>query len=184
MKCDICSILENKDVFKLIYEDDLCFAILHESPAIAGHTLVIPKEHTPIIEELKDEIINHLFAVSNKISTAIFESLGAFGTNIIINNGHDAGQELPHLVINVIPRKENDGLNFEWTPKQSSQEDLKAISSRIKNYSDLIFAGKDELPDVKVKHHDEEINNENAEDKIEQKIKKKDYLTESINRIP
>ncbi len=175
--CDICNILKNKDVFKFIYEDDLCFAILHESPAVSGHTLVIPKQHTPIIEELEDNVVEHLFNVCNKVSTSIFESLGALGTNLILNNGLDAGQELPHLVINVLPRKENDSLNFEWTPKQSPEPELKAVMSRIKTYSDLIFAGKDELPKVKFKE-DEEVKEKKP------KKEEEDYTTKSLKRMP
>ena len=154
MSCDICNILENKDIFHFVYEDDICFVILHESPSYPGHCLVIPKEHVPIFEELDDKTAEHLFLVSNKVSTAIFESIGAHGTNIILNNGHDAGQELPHLVINVIPRKEKDGMNFEWPPKKISNDALKAMHGKIKLFSDAIFSGKDKLPTAKVKHDD------------------------------
>ncbi len=200
-KCDICSILENKDVFKLVYEDDLCFAILHESPAALGHTLVIPKEHAPIIEEMGDDLVGHIFNVANKISTAIFESLGAFGTNIIVNNGIDAGQELPHMIINIIPRKENDNLNFEWSPKTASQEDLKFVLERLKPVSDLIFSGRDELPKVKVfdennvheghdrhnSHNSLEHGSENGHGESHNKEDSKnktDYLDYSLRRLP
>jgi histidine triad (HIT) family protein len=154
--CDICSILSNKDLFNFIYEDEVCFAILHESPAYPGHVLVIPKEHIPIIEEIDDKIVEHLFNVCNKVSTAIFETMGAHGTNIILNNGLDAGQELAHLVINVIPRKEKDGLNFEWAPKKISADELKITQNRMKIFSESIYSGKDKLPSTHAKdlHHE------------------------------
>jgi histidine triad (HIT) family protein len=173
-KCDICAILENKKEFKFIYEDDKCFAILHESPAITGHTLVIPKKHATILEELNDNIVEHLFITANKVSSAIFESLGAYGTNIILNNGLDAGQELPHVVLNVLPRKEEDSLNFEWPPKKATESELKTTLSMIKLYSDTIFSGKDKLPGVKIKQ----------EKAVEDKEKAEDYLTRTLKRIP
>jgi len=170
--CDICQILKSKESFKFIYEDDICFAILHESPAIDGHVLVIPKKHTPILEELDDKIVEHLFKISNKISTAIFDTLGAHGTNIIVNNGTAAGQELPHVVINVLPRKENDNIKVEWPPKQAADAALKTTQSMIKSFSDSIFAGKDSLPDVKIK----------KEVKIDKD--EENYLTKGLQRIP
>jgi histidine triad (HIT) family protein len=196
--CDVCQILANKNLFKLVYEDDICFAILHESPASVGHTLVIPKEHSPIIEELSDSTVEHLFNVCNQISTAIFEQLGSHGTNIILNNGIDAGQELPHVVINVLPRTENDGLNIEWTPKQANEADLKVIANRIKNFSDSIFSGKDELPKTKIKdktksidkNHDSsqthklETNNQSHEDENNDEFEEEDYLLKTFRRTP
>jgi len=52
MTCEICQIFENKDVFKVLYEDELCLAILHEKPANYGHVMVIPKEHYVIMEDV------------------------------------------------------------------------------------------------------------------------------------
>jgi len=177
--CDICTILKNKEMFKFVYEDELCFAILHESPAVEGHTLVIPKEHCPIIEELDDNIVEHLFNVCNIISTALFETLGAHGTNIVLNNGTDAGQELPHLVINVLPRKENDNLNFEWSAKQATNEQLQGVKANLKVYSKAIYSGKDSLPKVKMMP-------EKGKEKHEKKDKKEDedYLAKQLNRMP
>ena len=103
-ECDICAILNNKEEFRFIYEDEVCFVILHESPAVLGHTLVIPKQHAAIFEELEDKIVEHIFIVCNKISTLLFDKLQVHGTNVILNNGHDAGQEINHVVVNVLPR--------------------------------------------------------------------------------
>ena len=168
--CDVCKILENKDSFKLIYEDEVCFSILHESPAVPGHSLVIPKKHSTIFEETDDDIVKHIFVVANKISSAIFDTIGAHGTNIIVNNGHAAGQELPHLVVHVLPRKEGDGLNFEWQPKQSSPEELKTTLSMMSVYAEHIYSGKDKLPEVKVKNSP--------------KPSGEDYLVKGLRRIP
>lgn len=176
--CDICQILQNKEEFHIIYEDELCFALLHESPAVEGHTLVIPKTHTTILEELEDSVVEHLFIVCNKISTILFDKLGAHGTNIIVNNGLDAGQELPHVVIHVLPRKEEDGINFEWTPRQVPDQSLKAMKNKIQMYADPIFLGKDVLPDVKIKKPE-------SEDKKTSSIEEdEDYMIKNLRRMP
>jgi histidine triad (HIT) family protein len=205
-ECDICKILKHKDAFKLVYEDEICFAMIHESPAVLGHTMVIPKIHATIIEELEDHIAEHLFAIANKVSSAIFDTIGAQGTNILINNGLDAGQDLPHLIVNVLPRKEGDNLNFEWEPKSAAPEELKTTQSMITMYSDHIFSGKDKLPDAKVesnkndhtapdesKGHEEKQNDSKKEEQgshkehdYENKESKKeeDYMIKALKRTP
>ncbi len=173
-ECDVCKILENKKEFHLIYEDEICFAILHESPAVEGHSLVIPKKHIPIIEEADDKIVEHLFIIANKISTSIFESIGAYGTNILLNNGLAAGQDLPHIVLNVLPRKEKDNINFEWPSRKASENELKTTFSMIKNYSEYIFSGKDKISEIKLKEKEERPIMQTEED----------YLVKGLKRIP
>ena len=83
-------------------------------------------------EPVPDKEVGRLFQVSNKISTAIFESLGVQGTNIFVANGIPAGQTVAHFTINVIPRRENDGINLQWQPKQLSEEEMSTIELKLK----------------------------------------------------
>ncbi|MBR9675742.1 HIT family protein [Candidatus Woesearchaeota archaeon] len=130
---------EKKEDFKLIYEDEIVFCVLHEAPINPGHAILVPNKHTPIFEELTDTEVEHLFNVANKVGTAIFETLGAHGTNILINNGPGAAQEHAHLTINIIPRYENDDADLDWEPKTSKPEDLDQIKELITKSSDKIF---------------------------------------------
>src|SRR3989338_3629781 len=130
--CLVCQIVGNQIPSKRIYEDELVMAVLDVNGANPGHCFVMPKNHYPIIEHVPDVEIGRLFQVSNKISSAIFESLGAQGTNIFVANGIPAGQTVAHFTINVIPRKENDGINLQWQPKQLSEEEMSTVELRLK----------------------------------------------------
>ena len=130
--CIVCQIISNKVPSKKIYEDDLVLAVLDVNGANPGHCFVMPKNHYPIIEQVPDAEIGKLFQVSNKVSTAIFETLGAHGTNIFVANGIPAGQTVAHFIINVIPRKENDGINLQWQPKQLSEEEMSTVELKLK----------------------------------------------------
>jgi histidine triad (HIT) family protein len=180
--CDICKILENKDMFKFIYEDDTCFAILHENPSIAGHSLVIPKKHVAILEDLDDSIVEHLYVIANKVSTSIFDAIGAHGTNIILNNGHGAGQELPHVILNVLPRKENDNINIEWQAKKAPDNELKTVQSMLRTYAEHIFSGKDRPIELKPKEEKHDAHKEKVSTSAEKK--EEDYLIKGLRRIP
>lgn len=130
--CIVCQIAAGKIPSKKIYEDELAIAVLDVNGANPGHCFVMSKNHYPIIEQVPDVEIGRLFQVSNKISSAIFESLGAQGTNIFVANGIPAGQTVAHFTINVIPRKENDGINLQWQPKQLSEEEMSTVELKLK----------------------------------------------------
>jgi len=170
MTCDICEIFKHKEIFKVVYEDDLCLAILHESPANYGHTLVMPKEHFTIMELVPDKIIEHLFTIANMISTALFETLNLQGTNVVVNNGVEAGQKDPHFVINIIPRTENDGINFEWKAEPANEDNLKTAELKLKEFG-IQMAPKEEKEPMKVEEHIEQVDDE-------------DYMFKQLRKIP
>jgi len=132
-RCVVCQIIESRIPSKKIYEDELAMAVLDVNGANPGHCFIMPKNHYPIIEQVPDDEIGRLFQISNKISVAIFESLGAQGTNIFVANGIPAGQTVAHFTINVIPRKENDGINLQWKPKQLSEEEMSTVELKLKD---------------------------------------------------
>ncbi len=130
--CIICQIIGNQVPSKKVYEDESVLAVLDVNGSNPGHCFVMPKNHYPIIEQVPDLEIGRLFNVSNKISSAIFESLGVQGTNIFVANGIPAGQTVAHFTINVIPRKENDGINLQWQPRQLSEEEMSTVELKLK----------------------------------------------------
>ncbi|NCB00562.1 MAG: HIT domain-containing protein [Spirochaetia bacterium] len=92
----------------ILYEDSLCIAILDINPVNKGHALVISKEEYPTTLQCPDEVLSHLIGISKRFDKLMRENLKAEATNIIINNGPAAGQEIAHLHIHIIPRYEGD----------------------------------------------------------------------------
>jgi histidine triad (HIT) family protein len=129
--CNFCDIIDGLKPARKLYEDEKVLAVLSETPATFGHILVMPKQHHNIIEQVPDFIISHLFAVTNKLMISTFDVLGAQGTNILINNGTAAGQTESHFLVNIVPRRENDGISLQWQPRQLSQEEFSTIELEI-----------------------------------------------------
>ena len=107
---------------KKIYEDDKVTVVLDMNGSSLGHCFVIPKKHYTIMEQIPNHEIGHFFNIANKVSTALFDSLNIQGTNLYVENGVSAGQQVPHFMINVIPRNDNDGINLTWAPKKLDEE--------------------------------------------------------------
>ncbi|MFC1728028.1 HIT family protein [Nanoarchaeota archaeon] len=171
MKCEICDLIKEKK--GLVFEDEDVIALLHPKPAAPGHIILTSKQHVPIIENCPNKIVGKLFNVANKVSTGVFEGLQAHGTNIIIQNGVEAGQTTPHFVINIIPRREKDGLNFQWEPRKVKDEDLESAELQLKEKTENIGIEKEAPKAVEVKKEKPaEIEGED------------NYLIKQLERIP
>ena len=171
MACDVCDTIESRE--NIVFENNNVFAFLNQTPACMGHVTIVPKKHFPIIENVPDFIVADMFKVANKISSAIFESLGAQGTNIIVNNGVDAGQKKPHASVEVLARKEKDNLNFQWKPKQLTQEEMSTVELTIREKTKNIGEfQKEEAKPISMDKKTEKISDEES------------MLVDQLNRLP
>jgi len=175
VECEFCELIKKKS--NLIYEDDQIFLMHAPKPAGMGHVIALPKEHVMIIEQLQDYDVAEIFQKINKISTAVFESLGAHGTNIIVQNGVAAGQSNSHMMIHVIARREGDGIDFTWQPKQLSEEDMSTVELKLKEATKNI-GGFDKKPEKPI-----EITKDIKKIKDEPD-KEENYLIKQLRRIP
>ncbi|HEY7757017.1 MAG TPA: HIT family protein [Nitrososphaeraceae archaeon] len=107
--CIFCKIAQKKIDAKIIDENENAIAFLDAFPLTAGHTLVITKNHYAKLQDIEFGQINQLFSLVNKILPSIEKGTGVQGTLIAIHNGKDAGQEIPHLHVHIVPRKLGDG---------------------------------------------------------------------------
>jgi histidine triad (HIT) family protein len=149
--------------------------MLAPKPAAIGHIIIVPRAHYPILEQVPDFIISDLFIKANKVSVALFEGLGAHGTNIIVQNGIAAGQKSAHLIIHIIPRTENDSLDFAWKPRQLNEEEMSTVEIQMKEAASGIGG-----------FQSEEAKPIEAEAKVE-KIKagkEENYMVKQLERIP
>ena len=99
----------------VVYEDRAVLAFKDINPAAPAHVLVIPKERNGLSGLRKAspdhvEILGKLLVAAGEISKD--ESLGfKDGARIVINDGPDGGQEVPHLHVHVL-----GGRSLTWPP--------------------------------------------------------------------
>ncbi len=159
--CLFCNLASGKLPSKIIYDDDLCFAIIDINPAAKGHVLLMPKDHYMIMPQAHEEVIKRLGKVSKLISRAMIKSLGATGTNIFIANGAVAEQRAPHLIVHIIPRNDSDGITaLELPEKEARPEDMMNIQKML---AQKMGTRIEPVKDVRVK----EMKNEMSERKEE-----------------
>ena len=173
--CEICDQIKKKK--ELLFEDEKVAAFLAPKPSSIGHIQIAPKNHYPIIEQVPDFEIGHMFFIANKLSVAVFETLGMQGTNILVQNGLAAGQKHAHFMVNVIPRRQDDGLNFDWKPKQLGEEEMSTVELKLKEAAKNI--GEFEKEKAKPIELDQEA------EKITSSLDdEENYLIKQLRRIP
>jgi len=136
--CIFCKIATKQIPAKILHEDDKVICILDINPASEGHILVYPKEHYMILPHIPEDLLLHLFKITQLMSKTLLKSLQTGGTSVFIANGMAAGQKAPHVLIHVFPRKMNDGLlklpNYDMTEDQK-----KKLKSALKPYFSQLF---------------------------------------------
>ena len=130
--CLFCKIIAGEIPSTKIYEDDDVFAFLDIAPVNPGHTLVIPKKHTPNLYEIDDAILCKVMNVVKTLSTTTKKALKADGINLEMNNDAVAGQMIFHAHIHIIPRFEGDGLKH-WPQKSYEGGHQEEVAEKIKN---------------------------------------------------
>ena len=171
MKCEACELIKGET----LYEDDKVVVVLAKRPANFGHTMVIPKQHYTIIEQIPDYVIAHIGVVVNKISMALFESMNIQGTNVFIQNGVAAGQSVPHLIVHIIPRTENDGINLNWQPRQLGEEEMSTIELLLNEHARAIGSFEKEKPKPV------DLDKQKELEHIEQE---ENYMIKQLDRMP
>lgn len=99
-----------------VYEDEHVFAFLDIGPLSDGHTLVIPKEPAPTLDQLSDESSAAVGRVLPRLCRAVMKATGATAYNVLQNNGAAAHQVVLHVHFHIIPKFEESGLGIPWRP--------------------------------------------------------------------
>jgi histidine triad (HIT) family protein len=101
--CIFCKIGYGEIPAEFVYQDDSAFVIRDIKPQAKIHLLAIPFNH---IEGLADhpqslvEPLGHLISVA--VSVAKEQGVDLTGYRLIINQGNDASQEIPHLHVHLL----------------------------------------------------------------------------------
>ncbi len=106
MDCIFCKIISVEIPTKIIAKTENSIAFLDAFPLTKGHTLVIPKKHHEKIQNMSPEENTDLFSTIHKVISKVDKLTGA--TLVAIHNGKDAGQEIPHLHVHLVPRSADD----------------------------------------------------------------------------
>ena len=96
----------------IVYEDDLVLAFHDIEPAAPTHILIVPKKPLPRIAHAEAEdqaLLGHLLLKANAVAAQL--GLSKTGYRLVINNGRDGGESVPHLHCHLL-----GGRALRWPP--------------------------------------------------------------------
>jgi histidine triad (HIT) family protein len=129
--CPFCKIVKGGIPSKKVFESSEVLAILDINPAVAGHVLVMPKEHYPIMPLIPQETLSDLFLTVIRIADIEKFLFLKQGTTIFIANGAVAGQQSSHFMVHIIPRDSSDVKQLNLALHEVDKKKNEDISSRL-----------------------------------------------------
>lgn len=93
----------------IIAQNEKAIAFLDAFPLAKGHTLVIPKNHFSKIQNMSEQYESALFHLMYQLVDPIEKAAHVNSSTIAIHNGKEAGQEIDHVHIHIVPRTVHDG---------------------------------------------------------------------------
>jgi histidine triad (HIT) family protein len=90
---------------KIIWEDDDAIAFHDVNPQAPVHVLIVPKRVIPRLADAKEkdrEVLGQLLLVARDIARKLDLSTGY---RVVINNGPDAGESVPHLHVHLLGKR-------------------------------------------------------------------------------
>src|SRR5262245_50763584 len=97
---------------EIVYEDERVLAFRDINPKAPAHVLVIPRKAIPRMDEATTpdgELLGHLLLKAAEVARRL--GLAESGYRLVINNGRDGGETVPHLHCHLL-----GGRPLGWPP--------------------------------------------------------------------
>lgn len=97
---------------EIVYEDDFCLCFRDIAPQAPTHLLLVPKKRINRIQESSSNeatLLGHMMTTISKITEK--EGIAETGYRVVINNGADGGESVPHLHLHIL-----GGRPLLWPP--------------------------------------------------------------------
>jgi len=97
---------------EIVYEDDLVIAFRDIKPAAPVHVLIVPRKVIPRMAEAAGsdhQVLGHLLLKAAEVAAKL--GLRESGYRLVINNGPNAGESVPHLHCHIL-----GGRHLSWPP--------------------------------------------------------------------
>jgi histidine triad (HIT) family protein len=115
---------------RFVFRDELWVALLDINPANPGHVLLIPREEQQFMAQLSPATLAALGDRLARLITTVKKATDAPAVNVLINDGPEANQAVPHAHIHVIPRFVQDKklIHPKGTPYAEGEIELMALA--------------------------------------------------------
>ncbi len=111
MDCLFCKFISGEIPVNKLYEDENMIIIRDIAPQAQNHYLLIVKSHFKYLAEMTESQANMLKNALKTLPTLTELLSLQNGYRLVVNQGDDAGQTVPHLHVHILC-----GQKMEWHP--------------------------------------------------------------------
>jgi len=115
-----------------VFQEARWVALLDIRPAHPGHVLLIPREERQYLADLSGPTQADLGRHLAMLTTAVKSATGCPAVNVVLNDGPEAGQEVPHAHLHVVPRWPGDGKGFLFAGAPYADGQMALMAERLR----------------------------------------------------
>ena len=125
--CPFCKLVNEGFPAHVIYENDEAFVMLDRQSVAFGHSMVIPKKHTPLIYEMEDSEYIKLLRLSKDLANIFQENLNPEAVSYLAY-----GRDIKHVHLHLIPLEYGDEIvEPKKYMKKLSDEQLERDANKL-----------------------------------------------------
>ncbi|MGC8812570.1 MAG: HIT family protein [Candidatus Aenigmatarchaeota archaeon] len=144
--CVFCNIVKRTIPSSIVYEDENSVAFLDINPRSKGMTIVVPRQHYQNFDENIQTSIK-VFTSALKVAEMIKKSLRPRQINFSIINS----EIIPHFHVRIYPVFEKETPLIESQPIPTSEEEIKNIANRIREFAPEPEKVEEKTEEIKAK---------------------------------
>ncbi|MEU3405044.1 HIT domain-containing protein [Streptomyces sp. NPDC006670] len=124
--CEFCDIVSGRLHAEILHEDESTVAFLDNTAVMEGHTLVIPRRHATDIWEITEDDAAAVMRTVHRMAGVLRDVFAPDGMTLFQANRPAGWQDVFHLHVHLVPRREADHLHRPW---QATRADAAALAA-------------------------------------------------------
>lgn len=116
--------------YQIFWEGQHFYAMVNLKPITPGHLLLCSKRRIQRVWQLLDEELAEL----HKASAMIVKELLGDGATLVIQDGPEAGQTIPHLHMHIVPLKLVQHIDNYERPDRTEED----MASEARRYAEIL----------------------------------------------
>ncbi|MEV8477452.1 HIT domain-containing protein [Streptomyces sp. NPDC051173] len=116
---------------EILFEDEATMAFLDRTAVMEGHTLVIPKNHAADIWSVTEDDAAAVMRTAHRMAATLDHVFAPDGLTLFQANRPAGWQDVFHLHLHLVPRREGDHLNRPWRVDRADPRELARTRERI-----------------------------------------------------
>lgn len=129
--CEFCDIVSGRLHAEILHEDESTVAFLDNTAVMEGHTLVIPRRHATDIWEITEDDAAAVMRTVHRMAGVLRDVFAPDGMTLFQANRPAGWQDVFHLHVHLVPRRETDHLHRPWQATRADAAALAATRRRI-----------------------------------------------------